>query len=145
MIVNANANPLLVSQGLGKIVDSGINRFRSAFNYPKESGPDFDFNLLSIVDAPSNAYQNRTYQSAANGLGSVFSDITSGNFSNLPSSVISGLGSGDIGAYAVVGLIALTVVPLLFKGGSKARSRAISRKAALKGAIARDQELLKAA
>lgn len=125
------------------IVDSGINRFESGWKHPDlVSGGSIA--LTNDVGAPSTDYQNAGYKSAEGGLGTVFSDITSGNFGNIPSSIVSGLGSGDIGSYVIVGAFGLLLVPMLLKGGSKSKARATSRRASLKGAIARETELLKA-
>ncbi len=128
------------------IVNSGINRFASGWAQPKLVG-NGSIALANDVGAPSTSYQNAGYRSAVMGMGGVFDDISNGNFSNLPSSVINGLGSGDVGSYAVVGLLALFVLPLVLGGfgGGKSGARKLSRRASLKGAIARESELLKGA
>ena len=118
------------------------NRMERAMNWPKLA-PD-SIALVTDVSAPGTAYQNASY--GMSGLGTVLDDITSGNFAQLPTDIINGLNPAtfDIGAYAIVGLVAFLILPKLFKGGSKGASRQAYRKARLTGQVAMDQSLLKA-
>lgn len=79
------------------------------------------------------------------GLGSVFSDITSGNFTALPGDFITGLNPAtlDIGSYLIVGGLALILFSKHRKGkGGSSGSRAAGKKAKLTAEIAKDQALL---
>lgn len=123
------------------MIVSTDNRMGRAMNWPKLA-PD-SIALVTDVSAPGTAYQNASY--GMSGLGAVIDDITSGNFAQLPTDIVNGLNPAtfDIGAYAVVGLIAYLILPKLMKGGSRNASRQASRKARLTGQVAMDQALLK--
>lgn len=101
-----------------------INRMARGMDYPSLTGPDDVVNLASNVAAPGTSWQNASY--GMNGLGdfSVIGDyFTSTNYY---------LG------YVAVGLLAYS----LLKGGSKSANREKSRRASIKGQIAKDQALL---
>ena len=108
--------------------------------------------LVTDVAAPGTAYQNASYglngtlrQRA--GLGDVLSDITSGNFSALPTDIINGLNPStlDIGSYLIVGGLALLLLKGIGigKGSGRSKSRSTTRKAQLTGQVAMDQALLR--
>lgn len=122
------------------MIVSTDNRMGRAMNWPSLASDSIA--LVTDVSAPGSDYQNASY--GMNGLGSVFGDLTSGNFSALPGDIVTGLNPStfDIGAYVVVGLLAYLILPKLMKGG-KGASRVASRKARLTGQIAQDQALLK--
>lgn len=125
------------------LTDSRFNRFASAMNYPSQASNSIA--PVTVVSAPGSAYQNASYSAGMGGLGTVIEDITAGNFSAIPGDIVSGLGSGDVFSYVVVAGLALLVLPLVLGGSSKSKARQTSRRAALKGAIARESELLKGA
>lgn len=125
------------------LIDSKYNRFASAMNYPTQAKNSIG--LVTAVSTPGSTYQNASYASGVGGLGTVMDDITAGNFAAIPGDIVAGLGTGDLFSYAIVAGLALLVLPLVFSGSSKAKSRQTSRRAALKGAIARESELLKGA
>lgn len=116
-----------------------VNRFARDMDYPslapKAGGP------VSLTTVASWTKANEGDKEVS-GLGAVLDDITSGNFAALPGDIITGLTTGDIGAYVIVGGLAFLLLGGGLFGGSKSASRRKSRTAALKGAIARDQALL---
>jgi hypothetical protein len=116
------------------------NRFARAMDYP--SLAKNSVSLVTDVSAPGSAFQNKSY--GLNGLGDVITDITTGNFSALPTDFINGFSTGDIGSYAIAGLILFMVLGSgKGKGfGGKSASRQKSRAARLKGQIAQDSALL---
>lgn len=155
------------------IVDT-LNRMARGMDYPSMVGhPGSAIDLIGAVEAPGTKTQWNSYGMAGmgcagcqagdnasqywnngvpigtnwpSGLGSVLTDITSGNFASLPGDIITGLNPAtlDIGSYLIVGGLAWL---FLFKGkgfGSKSASRQTSRKARLAGQVAQDQALLKA-
>lgn len=99
--------------------------------------------LVYDVSAPGTAMQNKGYGMA--GLGATGSqtldNLLAGNFTSVPTDIINGFSTFDYGSYLIVGAVALLVLPGLLKGG-KSASRSVSRKAKLKGNIAREQTLL---
>lgn len=106
-----------------------INRMGRGMDYPslvgKDSGP---LNLIGVLEAPGTAFQNKSYGMA--GLG----DLTN----------IGGYFTSENYYLGYVGL-ALLGYYFLFSGPSRSSSRRTSRRATLKGVIAREQELLKGA
>lgn len=121
-----------------------VNRMARSMDYPSASEP---VSLLTAIAAPGTAWQNSNYGDSEvgsvrkmNGLGDVISDITTGNFAALPGDIVTGLSTGDVGSYLIVGGLAF----LLLGGGllGKSGSRERSRKARLTGQIAKDKALL---
>lgn len=117
-----------------------VNRFARGMDYPFSA--DANVSLVTAADWTSANIGDSEVASVrkANGLGDVISDITTGNFAALPGDIVSGLTTGDIGSYIIVGGLAF----LLLGGGllGKSGSRERSRKARIKGQIAKDQALL---
>lgn len=123
------------------MVVSTVNRMARGMDYPQLVGKPSIVTLVTDLEAPGTDYVNKSYGMAGLGtLGTVLDDITSGNWSALPTDIISGLTSGDIGSYLIVGGLAYLLIGGF--GSSKKKSRRLSRKAALKGQIAQDQTLL---
>lgn len=120
------------------------NVMARGMDYPSTVYPAAAENLDCGVQAPSIPFWNQNCNSTQ-GLGSVLSDITSGDFSALPGDFITGLNPStfDIGSYLILGL-GLYLLMGKGLGSSKSASRKASRKARLTGAIAQDQALLKA-
>ena len=117
-----------------------ITRFNRAMGDESKQNP-FSVGLTYDVAAPGTATQAKSYGVAGLGtLAQAFTDLTSGNISAVPGDIISGITSFDLPTIAFVGLIGFLALGG-FKGGRSA-SRAKSRRAAIKGAIARDQALL---
>jgi hypothetical protein len=114
-------------------------------DYPSLVGSGSAESLVGAVEAPGTSFQAKSY-GMNGGLGDVITDITTGNFAQLPSDFINGLNPAtlDIGSYLIVGGIFLLMGgSKLFKGG-KGASRQASRRARLAGQVAQDQALLKA-
>ena len=129
------------------IIDT-VNRFARGMDYNSLVGNN-SIALVTDVAAPGTDYQNASYGMNGTlrqwaGLGTVLSDITSGNFTALPTDIIAGLSTGDIGSYVIVGGLALLLISHLGKGGGKSKSRSVGRRARLLGLVAMDQSLLKA-
>lgn len=126
------------------MVVSTINRMARGMDYPSLVGAgQGGVTLVTDVSAPGSDYQNKSY--GLSGLGTVFSDITSGNFAALPGDFITGLNPStlDVGSYLILGLVGYMFLGGF--GGSKSASRRTSRKARLVGQVAQDQSLLKSA
>lgn len=103
-----------------------VNRMARGMDYPSLVGPDGLTTLVTDVATPGTAFQNASYGMSGLGDFSSISDyFTSTNYY---------LGYFGLAAAAY----------LLLSGSSKSKRRAITRKANLKGSIAREQELLKA-
>lgn len=99
-----------------------INRMARGVDYPTLVGPD-SIALAADIGAPGTAWQSASY--GMNGLGdfTVIGDyFTSTNY--------------------YLGFVAVAVIGYMLLG--KPNKRALSRRAALKGSIARETELLKA-
>jgi hypothetical protein len=141
-----------------------INRMARGMDYPSMVGSGSAESLVGELEAPGTSFQAKSYGMASlgcascqegdnqsgywsnRGLGTVFEDLTTGNWSALPTDLINGLNPAtfDIGSYLIVGGLAWL---LLMKGrglggGSRSASRQLSRKAKLTGAIAQDRTLL---
>lgn len=128
---------------------STVNRMARGMDYPSLVGKGSAESLVGAVEAPGTAFQAKSYGMAGGGLGDVITDITTGNFAQLPTDFINGLNPAtlDIGSYAIVlGLFFLMGGMSMFGGGGSSRSasRRTSRKARLTGQVAQDQALLKA-
>lgn len=158
------------------MIVSTLNRMARGMDYPSMVGhPGSAIDLVGALEAPGTKTQWNSYGMAGglgcadcqagdnasqywsngspigtnwpSGLGSVISDITSGNFASLPGDIIQGLNPAtlDLGSYLIVGGLAWL---FLFKGkgfkGLSGGKRTASRKAKLTGQIAQDQALLKA-
>lgn len=122
-----------------------VNRLTLSWPSFKNTNND-QLSLVYDVSAPGTAMQNKGYHMAGlSGLGTTGSqtldDLLAGNFTAVPTDIINGFTTFDFGSYLIVGAVALLVLPGLLKGG-KSAGRAVSRKAKLKGNIAREQALL---
>lgn len=108
-------------------------------DYPFD--PNANVSLVTVGEwTKANEGDSEVSERKLNGLGDVISDITTGNFAALPGDIVTGLSTGDVGSYLIVGGLAF----LLLGGGllGKSGSRERSRKARLTGQIAKDKALL---
>lgn len=117
---------------------STVNRFARGMDYPSLVGPD-SINLATTIAAPGTDFTNSSYGMN----GSLRKRAGLGNFA---AGDYTTIGDYFTSANYYLGFVALAGLAFLFIGGgsSKAKRRAIGRRATLKGAIAREQELLKA-
>lgn len=101
-----------------------VNRMARGMDYPDLVGPD-NISLVTAIAAPGTDYQNASYGMSGLGDYSVIADyFTSTNY--------------------YLGYVGLAALGYLLVKGIKPNSRALSRRASLKGSIARETELLKA-
>lgn len=109
-------------------------------DYPFD--PNANVSLVTVGEwTKANEGDSEVSERKLNGLGDVISDITTGNFAALPGDIVTGLSTGDVGSYIIVGVIAFFVLPVLIPN-SKSEARLKSKRARLIGQVAKDKALL---
>lgn len=87
---------------------STFNRMARGMDYPSMVGPGATESLVGELEAPGTKYQaNQDANGGMTGLGDVIADITSGNWTQLPTDFVTGLNPAtfDVGSYAIVAIL----------------------------------------